>query len=158
VAHQDNNVRSEIPFNKCSRASKLFPIAASQRAAIASSFNCIDYSKNKHPFLGPNIQQDTRFYVAAEDKERFAEVHYWDTGPGQGFGVDFAVTYDPQAAGTPQGPGTCYWAGAAGTSFWIDPVNDMFWLSMIQAQGQRRPGAANMGVVARDIIYKSLEK
>ena len=189
----------------------------------------------------PLDMQDTRFYVAAEDKERFAEVHYWDTErgqlaqqahrldrpnyldpnrlesgggglvssthdyarflqmlvnegeldgvrllkpesvrimrtnsltgeesmrygiggpgqPGQGFGVDFAVTYDPQAAGTPQGPGTCYWAGAAGTSFWIDPVNDMFWLSMIQAQGQRRPGAANMGVVARDIIYKSLEK
>jgi CubicO group peptidase (beta-lactamase class C family) len=77
--------------------------------------------------------------------------------PGQGFGVDFAVTFDPQAAGTPQGPGTYYWAGAAGTSFWIDPVNDMFWLSMIQAQGQRRPGAANMGEVARDIIYESLE-
>ena len=77
--------------------------------------------------------------------------------PGQGFGVDFAVTYDPEAAGTPQAPGTYYWAGAAGTSFWIDPVNDMFWLSMIQAQGPRRQGAANMGVVARDLIYESLE-
>jgi CubicO group peptidase (beta-lactamase class C family) len=78
--------------------------------------------------------------------------------PGQGFGVDFAITYDPQAAGTPQGPGTYYWAGAAGTSFWIDPVNDIFWLSMIQAQGQRRPGSANAGVIARDLIYQSLEK
>lgn len=77
--------------------------------------------------------------------------------PGQGFGVDFAVTFDPQAAGSPQGPGTYYWAGAAGTSFWIDPVNDIFWLSMIQAQGQRRPDAANMGQIARDIIYQSLE-
>ena len=77
--------------------------------------------------------------------------------PGQGFGVDFAITYDPQAAGTPQGPGTYYWAGAAGTSFWIDPVNDIFWLSMIQAQGQRRPGSANAGVIARDLIYQSLE-
>ncbi|MEX2468135.1 MAG: serine hydrolase domain-containing protein [Pseudohongiellaceae bacterium] len=187
----------------------------------------------------PLDMMDTRFYVRPQDRERFAEVHYWDTErerlaqqparpdrpsyhdadrlesgggglvssthdyarflqmlvnrgeldgvrilkpesvgimrtnsltgeenmqygiggpgqPGQGFGVDFAVTYDPQAAGTPQGPGTYYWAGAAGTSFWIDPVNDMFWLSMIQAQGQRRPGAANMGVVARDIIYESL--
>lgn len=189
----------------------------------------------------PLDKQDTRFYVAAEDHQRFAEVHYWDTErgqlaqqahrpdrpsyldpnrlesgggglvssthdyarllqmlvnegdldgvrllkpesirimrtnsltgeenmqygiggpgqPGQGFGVDFAVTYDPQAAGTPQGPGTYYWAGAAGTSFWIDPVNDMFWLSMIQAQGQRRPGATNMGTVARDIIYESLAR
>ena len=77
--------------------------------------------------------------------------------PGQGFGVDFAITYDPQAAGTPQGPGTYYWAGAAGTSFWIDPVNDIFWLSMIQAQGQRRPGSANAGVIARNLIYQSLE-
>lgn len=76
--------------------------------------------------------------------------------PGQGWGVDMAVLYDPQAAGSPQGPGTYYWAGAAGTSFWIDPVNDIFWLSMIQAQGPRRPGAANMGEVARDIIYESL--
>ena len=77
--------------------------------------------------------------------------------PGQGFGVDFAITYDPVAAGTPQGPGTYYWAGAAGTSFWIDPVNDIFWLSMIQAQGQRRPGSANAGVIARDLIYQSLQ-
>jgi CubicO group peptidase (beta-lactamase class C family) len=78
--------------------------------------------------------------------------------PGQGWGVDMAVLFDPQAAGSPQGPGTYYWAGAAGTSFWIDPVNDIFWLSMIQAQGPRRPGAANMGDVARDIIYQSLQE
>ena len=78
--------------------------------------------------------------------------------PGQGWGVDMAVLFDPQAAGSPQGPGTYYWAGAAGTSFWIDPVNDIFWLSMIQAQGPRRPGAANMGEIARDIIYESLQE
>jgi CubicO group peptidase (beta-lactamase class C family) len=183
---------------------------------------------------------DSRFYVQPQDRQRFAEVHYWDTErnrlaqqphrtdrpsyldpdrlesgggglvssthdyarfiqmlvnggeldgvriltpesvgimrtnsltgeenmqfgiggpgqPGQGFGVDFAITYDPVAANTPQGAGTYYWAGAAGTSFWIDPVNDIFWLSMIQAQGQRRPGAANMGAIARDLIYQSLE-
>jgi hypothetical protein len=29
---------------------------------------------------------------------------------------------------------------------------------MIQAQGPRRPGAANMGEVARDIIYESLQE
>ncbi|MEX0738337.1 MAG: serine hydrolase domain-containing protein [Pseudohongiella sp.] len=189
----------------------------------------------------PLDMMDTRFYVLPEDRERFAEVHYWDreneslaqqphrtdragyldpdrlesgggglvssahdyarfiqmlvnegeldgarilapesvriirtnslTGdedmrygiggpgqPGQGWSVNMAVLYDPQAAGSPQGPGTYYWAGAAGTSFWIDPVNDIFWLSMIQAQGPRRPGAANMGEVARDLIYQSLEK
>lgn len=187
----------------------------------------------------PLAMLDTRFYVAPDDRQRFAEVHSWDTErgqlvqqvertdrpgfhdadrlesgggglvgstqdyarflqmlinkgeldgvriltpesvrimrtdsltgeenmqfgiggpgqPGQGFGVDFAVTYDPQASGSPQGPGTYYWAGAAGTSFWVDPANDIFWLSMIQAQGQRRPGSANMGAVAQEIIYESL--
>jgi CubicO group peptidase (beta-lactamase class C family) len=189
----------------------------------------------------PLDMMDTRFYVLPDDKQRFAEVHYWDAntnalaqqaerpdrpsyldadrlesgggglvssthdyarfiqmlvnngeldgvrilkpesvrimstnsltgkedmrygigGPGQagqGWGVDMAVLFDPQAAGSPQGPGTYYWAGAAGTSFWIDPVNDIFWLSMIQAQGPRRPGAANMGEIARDIIYESLQE
>jgi CubicO group peptidase (beta-lactamase class C family) len=189
----------------------------------------------------PLDMMDTRFYVLPDDKQRFAEVHYWDantnalaqqaerpdrpsyldadrlesgggglvssthdyarfiqmmvnngeldgvrilkpesvrimstnslTGkedmrfgiggpgqPGQGWGVDMAVLFDPLAAGSPQGPGTYYWAGAAGTSFWIDPVNDIFWLSMIQAQGPRRPGAANMGEIARDIIYESLQE
>lgn len=76
--------------------------------------------------------------------------------PGIGFGVDFAVIYDPELAGTAQGPGTYYWSGAAGTWFWIDPSQDMFWLGMIQAQGQRRPGAANMRQLAIDLIYDSL--
>lgn len=75
---------------------------------------------------------------------------------GIGFGVDFAVVYDPELAGTAQGPGTYYWSGAAGTWFWIDPSQDMFWIGMIQAQGQRRPGAANMREVAVDLIYDSL--
>jgi CubicO group peptidase (beta-lactamase class C family) len=82
-----------------------------------------------------------------------------DTRPGQagqGFGVDFAVIFDPDAANSPQGPGTYYWSGAAGTWFWIDPSNDMFLLGMIQAQGPRRPDAVNMRNVARDIIYDSL--
>ncbi len=75
---------------------------------------------------------------------------------GQGFGVDFAVIYDPEKANSPHSPGTYYWSGAAGTWFWVDPVEDMFLIGMIQAQGERRPGAANMRNVARDIIYESL--
>lgn len=76
---------------------------------------------------------------------------------GVGFGVDFAVIFDPEAANSPHGAGTYYWSGAAGTWFWVDPANDMFWVGMIQAQGQRRPGAVNMRNVARDIIYDSLQ-
>lgn len=75
---------------------------------------------------------------------------------GQGFGVDFAVITDPEAADTPQGKGTYYWGGAAGTWFWIDPTEDMFWVGMIQAQGATRPGAADMREIARDLIYGDL--
>ncbi|WP_083264545.1 serine hydrolase domain-containing protein [Pseudohongiella acticola] len=82
-----------------------------------------------------------------------------DTRPGQagqGFGVDFAVIFDPEAARSKQGEGTYYWSGAAGTWFWIDPVHDMFWIGMIQSQGGMRPGAANMRQIAVDIIYDDL--
>lgn len=189
--------------------------------------------------FAPLGMSDTRFYVQAEDIERFAEVHSWDTErsrlvqqqertdrpsyldpkrlesgggglvssthdyarflqmlvnegtldsarlltpesirimatnslrdelnlrgtatsngqAGQGFGVDFAVIIDPEKASSPQSPGTYYWSGAAGTWFWVDPVEDMFWIGMIQAQGETRPGAANMRAVANDIIYDSL--
>jgi len=79
-----------------------------------------------------------------------------DTNPGQagqGFGVDFAVIFDPIAADSPQGEGTYYWSGAAGTWFWIDPVHNMYFIGMIQSQGGNRPGAANMRDIAVDIIY-----
>lgn len=78
--------------------------------------------------------------------------------PGQGFGVDFAVVFDPVAANSIQGAGSYSWAGAAGTWFWVDPTQDMFWIGMIQAQGQRRPGAANMRAVANEHIYASLNR
>ena len=188
----------------------------------------------------PLAMSDTRFYVAAQDRDRFAEVHNWDAErnrlvqrphrtdrpsylnpqrmesgggglvssthdyarflqmlvnegalddariltpesvrimrtnslrdelnvggnaerrgqEGVGFGVDFAVTYDPAASGSPAAPGVYNWAGAAGTTFWVDPVNNMFWLSMIQAQGPRRPGASNYNETARDLINESLQ-
>lgn len=75
---------------------------------------------------------------------------------GKGFGVDFAVIYDPVAANTPQAAGTYYWAGAAGTWFWIDPVNNMFFIGMIQSQSGARPGTADMRAIATDIIYHGL--
>jgi len=84
-----------------------------------------------------------------------------DTRPGQagqGFGVDFAVIFDPQAAGSVQGTGTYYWSGAAGTWFWIDPVHDMFFIGMIQSQGGTRPGASDMRSSAVEIIYNGLSE
>jgi hypothetical protein len=34
----------------------------------------------------------------------------------------------------------------------------MFWIGMIQAQGQRRPGSANMRGVVTDLVYDSLKE
>jgi len=76
--------------------------------------------------------------------------------PGQVFGVDFAIIDDPAAANSPQNAGTYYWSGAAGTWFYIDPVEDMYFIGMIQSRLGRRPGAANMRNIARDIIYADL--
>jgi len=75
---------------------------------------------------------------------------------GQGFGVDFAVIVDPNKADTPQGAGTYYWGGAAGTWFWVDPTEDLFFIGMIQAQGAKRPDAADLRTLSRDIVYASL--
>jgi len=55
--------------------------------------------------------------------------------PGAQFGLDFAVTSDPMAAGGYYGKGTFWWGGAAGTWFWIDPVNDLIVIGMIQQMG-----------------------
>jgi CubicO group peptidase (beta-lactamase class C family) len=78
--------------------------------------------------------------------------------PGLGFGIDFAVVTDPEAAETPQGKGTYYWGGAAGTWFWIDPTQDMFWIGMIQHMGAERPEAADMREIAQEIIYEDLAR
>ena len=78
--------------------------------------------------------------------------------PGQVFGVDFAIIDDPVAANSPQNAGTYYWSGAAGTWFYIDPVEDMYFIGMIQSRLGRRPAAANMRNIARDIIYADLAK
>jgi len=57
---------------------------------------------------------------------------YGPSQEGIGFGMDFAIVMDPQAAGTPQGLNSFYWGGAFGTWFWIDPTNDLVFVGMIQ--------------------------
>src|SRR5580692_7745844 len=52
--------------------------------------------------------------------------------PGAGFGLDFAVYTDTNAAGGYYGKGTYWWGGAAGTWFWIDPADDLIVIGMIQ--------------------------
>ena len=75
--------------------------------------------------------------------------------PAQGFGYDFAVVLDPDAAKRQVGKGTYWWWGIAGTWFWIDPANDVVFVGIIQRRGGF-PGAANHEDVSRRVIAEAL--
>jgi CubicO group peptidase (beta-lactamase class C family) len=51
---------------------------------------------------------------------------------GVGFGLGFATTIDPVAAGSIGSAGDFYWGGAASTIFWVDPVQDLWVIFMVQ--------------------------
>jgi CubicO group peptidase (beta-lactamase class C family) len=51
---------------------------------------------------------------------------------GAGFGLGFATTIDPIAAGAIGSAGDFFWGGAASTIFWVDPVQDLFVIFMVQ--------------------------
>ncbi|HEY8537678.1 MAG TPA: serine hydrolase domain-containing protein, partial [Steroidobacteraceae bacterium] len=79
-------------------------------------------------------------------------------GAGTKFGLGFAITVDPMAAGGYYGEGTYWWGGAAGTWFWIDPVRDLIVIGMIQHLGASS-GAAGMPDLrglSRTIAYSSI--
>ena len=54
------------------------------------------------------------------------------TNAGVGFGLGFAVTFDPVKAMLTSSPGEYYWGGAASTAFWIDPAEDIQVVFMTQ--------------------------
>jgi CubicO group peptidase (beta-lactamase class C family) len=79
------------------------------------------------------------------------------SGPsGSGFGLDFAVVYDPALAKSAQGKGTYSWFGIAGTWFWIDPTNDLFFIGMIQRRGGAGQGAVNFRTESVKLVYEAL--
>ena len=65
----------------------------------------------------------------------------------QGFGYDFAVVLDPDAAKRQVGKGSYWWWGIAGTWFWIDPTNDVIFVGIIQ----RRSGAPGTATTHEDV-------
>jgi CubicO group peptidase (beta-lactamase class C family) len=75
--------------------------------------------------------------------------------PAQGFGYDFAVVLDPDAAKRQVGKGSYWWWGIAGTWFWIDPTNDVVFVGIIQRRGGV-PGAANHEDISRRVIAEAL--
>ena len=77
--------------------------------------------------------------------------------PAQGFGYDFAVVLDPDAAKRQVGKGSYWWWGIAGTWFWIDPTNDVVFVGIIQRRSGP-PGVANHEDVSRRVIAEALPK
>lgn len=75
--------------------------------------------------------------------------------PAQGFGYDFAVVLDPEAAKRQVGKNSFWWWGIGGTWFWIDPTNDLLAIGIIQRRGAV-PGAANHEDISRRIVYEAL--
>ena len=83
---------------------------------------------------------------------------YGPSQDGVGFGMDFAVILDPEAAGTPQGENSFYWGGAFGTWFWIDPTYDLVFVGMIQNLRGSIPGAGTppMREISPRLVYQAL--
>ncbi len=72
--------------------------------------------------------------------------------PGTGFGLDFAVIFDPVEADSIS-EGEYYWGGAAGTWFWIDPKEDLIFVGMIQQFGNGRPDVRSL---SRRLTYQAI--
>jgi CubicO group peptidase (beta-lactamase class C family) len=53
-------------------------------------------------------------------------------GPGNGFGLGFAVRLDKGISHVLGSKGELRWGGWAGTAFWIDPEEDLTCILMIQ--------------------------
>ncbi|NBU29821.1 MAG: class C beta-lactamase-related serine hydrolase [Caulobacteraceae bacterium] len=85
---------------------------------------------------------------------------YGPSQEGIGFGMDFAIVMDPQAAGTPQGLNTFYWGGAFGTWFWIDPTNDIVFVGMIQNVNGSTPtgGTPRVREISPRGLYAAMAK
>ena len=77
--------------------------------------------------------------------------------PAQGFGYDFAIVLDPDAAKRQVGKNSFWWWGIAGTWFWIDPTNDVVFVGIIQRRGGF-PGAANHEDISRRVIAEAIPK
>ena len=54
------------------------------------------------------------------------------TNAGVGFGLGFAVVFDPPKTLVPCSMGEFYWGGAASTAFWVDPVEEVTVVFMTQ--------------------------
>ena len=100
-----------------------------------------------------SMMRTNRLPKAITDRDEFG-IGTFRAGPGQGFGLDFAVYTDPGFISHPVGKGTYSWGGAAGTWFWIDPTNDIVFVGMVQRVVLA--GSPDMGAIAQQAVYQAL--
>jgi CubicO group peptidase (beta-lactamase class C family) len=72
-------------------------------------------------------------------------------GPGWDFGFGGAVLVDPQAAGTPQAPGTLQWNGAYGHKWFIDPANALTVVALTNTTFEGMVGRFTVDI--REAVY-----
>lgn len=84
---------------------------------------------------------------------------YGPSQEGVGFGIDFAVMFDPGASRSPMGKGSHWWGGGYGTWFWIDPTHDVVAVTLIQCLRGSIPnaGAPPLRDVLPRLVYGALE-
>jgi CubicO group peptidase (beta-lactamase class C family) len=87
--------------------------------------------------------------LASLSRSMFSEA----TNAGVGFGLGFAVVFDPVRALVPSSVGEFYWGGAASTAFWIDPVEDIAVIFMTQLMGS---GTYPVRRELRTLVYSAL--
>jgi CubicO group peptidase (beta-lactamase class C family) len=71
--------------------------------------------------------------------------------PGWGFGYGWAVLVDPQAAATPQAPGTLRWGGVYGHSWFVDRTNRLSVVALTNTTFEGMSGAFSIDI--RDAVY-----
>ncbi|KML45204.1 beta-lactamase [Burkholderia cepacia] len=71
--------------------------------------------------------------------------------PGAGFGIGFSVLHDPQAAASPESPGTWRWGGVYGHSWFVDRARGLTVVSLSNTLYEGMNGQYTVDL--RDAIY-----
>ena len=90
---------------------------------------------NGHRFLSPStlrLMTSNHLPDGQDLTELSRSLFSESTNAGVGFGLGFAVTFDPVKAMLTSSPGEFYWGGAASTAFWVDPVEEVTAVFMTQ--------------------------
>ncbi|HKR88727.1 MAG TPA: serine hydrolase domain-containing protein [Phenylobacterium sp.] len=87
--------------------------------------------------------------LTRHSRSMFSESTY----AGVGFGLGFAVVFDPPQALLPSSPGEFYWGGMASTAFWVDPVEEVTVVFMTQLMPS---SATTIRRELRNLVYGAL--